>query len=214
MTRFSILFGLAIVTAAAAPSSAQTCQGYTPFSVGTFRGNGDLTLGDHVTGYGASLAFGQSIPGLFGDVAVAGSKFDGVDQTAKGFGLAGGVSVPVKTMPGLEFCPVADFAHTSGPNLPQLDESSNVFSIGGALGRTLAATPTLNIVPFADLRLVHSRVSVNGNGASDNSGVLGLGAGFVFSKTMTLRPVVLIPIAETGASSAFAISLGFNFGGK
>jgi len=214
MKRLSLIAGLAIAAAVTAPAHAQSCQGYTPFSVGKLRGNGDLSMADHATAYGASLAFGQVKPGLFGGVAIDGTKFDGVDQTAKSFTFAGGLSVPVASMKGLEFCPVADFTHSSGPNVPQFDESANAFSIGGAFGRAIASTPTLDIVPFADLRLVHTSVSVNNVSASDNSGMLGLGAGIVFSKTMTLRPAVFIPIDETGASSVFAISLGFSFGGR
>src|SRR4051812_19779132 len=164
MNRLSIVLALAV--AAAAPAATQTCQGYTPFAAGPMRGNGDLTLGDHATGYGASLAFGQATPGLFGGVSVAGTKFDGVDQTAKSFALNGGVSVPVKSIAGLEFCPVADFAHTSGPNVGQFKASSNDFSIGGGIGRSIVGTPSLNVVPFADLRLVHTSVTVNDASAS------------------------------------------------
>lgn len=209
MNRFSLFASAALVALSSAAAHAQTCQGYTPFSVAPLRVTGDLTFGDHATSYGASFGAGQSQPGLFGGVSVAGTKLDGVDESAKSFGFFGGLSVPVKSIPGLEFCPVADFTHINYPG----DFSGNNFTIGGALGRTLVASPTVNVVPFADLRLLHASISASGGGsASDNSGQLGLGAGIVFSKTVTLRPVVVIPIAQDGASTLFAVSIGWNFG--
>jgi hypothetical protein len=212
MKRLSIIAVL-VVAAASTPAAAQSCQGYTPFAVAPLRVTGDLVFGDNTTQYGASFAGGQAQPGLFGGVSVAGLKADNVDETAKSLGVFGGFSVAVSpTYPGLEFCPVASFDHTWFPDVAGTSVSANTVTLGGAIGRSLAASPTLNIVPFVDLRWVHASVSAGDADGSDSAGQLGLGAGFVFSKTFTVRPVLLVPIAQDGASTAFGISVGFNFG--
>jgi hypothetical protein len=206
MRRLTILAGLALGLSVSAAAGAQTCQGFTPFSVAPLRVTGDLVFGDNTTSYGASFAGGKAQPGLFGGVSISGTKFEGVDESAKDLGLFGGLSVPVKTMPGVEFCPVASFDHIWFPG----DASGNDFSIGGAVGKNIVTSPTMNVVPFGDLRLIHASVE----SASDNYGALTLGAGIVFSKTLSVRPVIIIPIAQDGASTAFGVSLGWNFGGK
>lgn len=208
---------LATAVVGVAPAQAQTCIGYTPFSVGTLRLGGDLTFADHATEFGATGAFGSAVPGLFGSVSVAGIRYDG-DASATLLDFSGGYSVPAKSLPSLEFCPVASFSHQFGPNEGGVNTSANNFSFGAALGRSLVATPTMNIVPFADLRFVHTSVSVDsdlGNfDGSDNYGSLGLGAGLVFNRTVTLRPAVVIPIALENGSTIFQISLAFNIGGR
>lgn len=210
---------LATAVVGVAPAQAQTCIGYTPFSVGTLRLGGDLTFADHATQFGATGAFGSAVPGLFGSVSLAGVRYDGAgDPSATLLEFGGGYSVPAKSLPSLEFCPVASFSHQFGPDQGGVNTSANNFTMGAALGRSLVASPTLNIVPFADLRFVHTSVSVDsdvGNfDASDNYGSLGLGAGLVFNRTVTLRPAVVIPIALDNGSTVFQISLAFNLGGK
>ena len=51
---------LATAVVGVAPAQAQTCIGYTPFSVGTLRLGGDLTFADHATEFGATGAFGSA----------------------------------------------------------------------------------------------------------------------------------------------------------
>jgi hypothetical protein len=212
MNRFTILTAL-VLAGASTPAAAQSCQGYTPFSVAPMRVTGDLIFGDNVTQYGATFAGGQAKPGLFGGVSVAGLKADHADQTAKSLGVFGGFSVPVSpTYPGLEFCPVASFDHTWYPDVAGASVSGNQVTLGGALGRPFVMSPTLNLVPYVDLRWVHASVSIGDINSSDSFGQLGIGAGFVFSKKVTVNPVLLVPIAEQSASTAFGISLGFNFG--
>src|SRR5262249_17839630 len=146
-------------------------------------------FGDHsTTVYGATLAGGQAKAGLFGGLAVAGWKTDGIDETTKSLGAFGGLSVPLTTtMPDLEFCPVASFDHAWYPGGGGVDVSGNNFTIGGAFGRTFVASPTMDIVPFGDLRLVRVSISAAGSSASDKSGQLALGAGFIFSKRVSVR---------------------------
>ena len=108
---------LATAVVGVAPAQAQTCIGYTPFSVGTLRLGGDLTFADHATQFGATGAFGSAVPGLFGSVSLAGVRYDGAgDPSATLLEFGGGYSVPAKSLPSLEFCPVASFSHQFGPD--------------------------------------------------------------------------------------------------
>jgi len=206
---------IAAAVVGVAPAQAQTCVGYPSFSAGTVRLGGDVAFQDHATQFGATGALGSTTSPLFGTLSLAGIRYDG-DASATLLDVGVGYSVPAKTMPSLEFCPVANFSHQFGPSRGEFDTSANNFSIGAALGRSLVASPTMNVVPFADLRFVHTSVNVESDFGnvdfSDNYGSLSLGAGIVFNKTTTLRPVVIIPIALDGGSSVFQISLAFNLG--
>jgi len=203
----------AMSTAVASTAAAQTCLGYAPFANGPLRVAGDLALADGGNTFGASVAFGSRAPGLFAGGSFSGTRFDGTDQTAKNLGLSGGFSIPLVSLPGTELCPVADYVHSWGPGD---NISGNSIALGGSLGHSFLASPTLTLVPFVDLRWIHQSVSIDtpvgDGGDSDNFGSLTLGSGIMFSKTVTLRPAVAIPIARRGASSVFLLSLGFSLG--
>ena len=86
------------------------------------------------------------------------------------------------------------------------------------MGAAVVATPTLDVVPFADLRWLYSHGTSEYNGdrssGSGHASVLTMGAGFVFSKKITVRPGIEIPTSYAVGVSAFAISLGYSLGGK
>jgi hypothetical protein len=200
--------------AAAAPLGAQSCVGYAPFANGTLRLAGDLALADNATTFGASAVFGAAQPGLFGGGSISGTRFDHIDDTQKTLGLSGGFSIPLVSMRGTELCPLADYAHSWGPGD---NFSGNSIALGGAIGHPFAASPTVMLVPFADLRWVHASgtiadTPVGDIKTSDNFGSLTLGSGIMFTSTVTLRPAVAIPIARDGASSVFLVSIAFNLG--
>lgn len=207
---------VALFVTATAAAGAQTCVGYAPFANGPARVSGDLAIADHATTYGASAVFGTTQPGLFAGGSLSGTRFSGTNETGKNLGLSGGFSLPLVSLPGTELCPVADFVHTWGPDVGGVDVTSNSIALGGAIGHSFAASPTLSLVPFADLRWIHASVKIKsdvGSGSgSDDFGSLTLGTGIMFTKTVTLRPAVAIPIAEDNASSVFLISLAFNLG--
>jgi hypothetical protein len=209
------LAAAALLTTAIA-ASAQTCVGFPPFANGPVRASGDLSIANHATTYGASAVFGTTEPGLFGGGSISGTRFDGTNKTGKSLGLSGGFSIPLVSLPGTELCPVADFVHSWGPDIGGFDPSSNTIALGGAIGHAVVASPTVTLVPFADLRWIHAsahlRTGLGTTSASDNFGSLTLGSGIMFTKTVTLRPANVIPISEGGGSSVFLISLAFNLG--
>ncbi|HEY4303845.1 MAG TPA: hypothetical protein VGM82_05230 [Gemmatimonadaceae bacterium] len=210
----AVALGLSV--AATSMLAAQTCVGYAPFANAPVRVAGDFAIADHATTYGASVVGGDEQPGLFGGASLSGTRFDGTNSTGKNLGLSGGFSLPLVTLPGTEICPVIDYTHAWGPNSGGFDVSSNAVSIGGAIGHQFPATPTLMLVPFADVRWLHASTKVSSGGASstgsDNLGVLTLGSGIMFSKTVTLRPALEIPFNDNNSSTVFLISIGFGFG--
>ena len=212
----ALALATAVSAAAATTASAQTCLGFAPFANGPARVSGDLSIADHATAYGAGVVFGSQQPGLFGGGSISGTRFSGTNETGKNLGLSGGFSIPLASLPGTELCPVADFVHTWGPNEGAFHTSSNTIALGGSIGHAFPANPTLMLVPFADLRWVHVNAHVEtpvGNGSgSDSFGTLTLGSGIMFSKTVTLRPALAIPIAEDNASTVFLVSIGFSLG--
>src|SRR3954463_13135931 len=180
------VLAVALSIGVGAEAGAQTCVGYAPFANGPTRASGDVSFADHATSYGAGVVFGASQPSLFGGASISGTRFDGTNETAKNLGLSGGFSIPLISLPGTELCPVADFVHSWGPDVGGFSVSSNSISLGGAIGHPFAASPTVTLVPFADLRWIHFSGKVKSDlgdaTGSDNFGSLTLGAGIMFTK--------------------------------
>ena len=227
----AVAFAAGLSMAGAGAAGAQTCLGYAPFANGPARVNGDLILGDrildaHGNTYGAGIAFGGAQPPVFGGATISGTRIDGLDGTARNLGVSGGFRIPLVSQPGTELCPIGEFVHTWGPDFTVMTASgipvgvghslSNAVSLGGAMGHPFVANPSVTLVPFADVRWVHFSARgwspIDTDTASDSYGSLTLGTGIMFSKTVTLRPAVAIPIAANDASSVFLISIGFSLG--
>lgn len=200
MNRLSFLTGFALVACAGGIAHAQACDGHTPFSVAPMRAAGDLTVLDRAEVYNASFAIGQSSPGLFGGATMAGARSDEFG-TKRSYGLFTGYSVPVKALGATEICPVVDL-HSGWSALNGMSDDP-VLSLGAAVGHTIVASPTLDVVPFGDLRY-HSA----------NRGTLALGAGMIFSKTLTVRPSIMLPLANESMTGAFGLTFGYNFGAR
>ena len=73
-----------------------------------------------------------------------------------------------------------------------------------------------DFVPFAAASYVLARATATIGGTSDSDSQdyteIDIGAGFVFNRTLTIRPSVAIPVGIDGAKSAFQLAFAFNFG--
>jgi len=124
---------------------------------------------------------------------------------------------PAKTV---QFCPRAGLQYASGPDIDTgtgtLTTSAHAVSFGGALGGTVAMAPTFDFVPFVAASYVVERATAKLGGVSDSESEdyteVDVGAGFVINKTLTLQPMVAIPVGLDGAKSAFQLAFTFNFG--
>jgi hypothetical protein len=208
---------VAALVVGSSESHAQLCLGAASFSAGPMRLGAAVNVGDQVKGYGAEFAVGQS-KGAFGSVGVTSISYDGVSGNSTSFDVSAGYSVDTDSKGKAQFCPVAQFAHEKLPDFDEFESSANSFGLGGALGGILSSSPSFDFVPFVSGMFVRSTVSASGGGfdasASENYGVLSMGAGFVMNHTVTLRPTASFPVGLEGAKPSFGLSLGFNFGSR
>jgi hypothetical protein len=91
-----------------------------------------------------------------------------------------------------------------------------MFGLGATVGATTALTPTADFVPFASAHYVTVRAkqSVGNSSAtfSDDYLALGVGAGFVLNRTVTIQPAVTVPLGLEGGNALFTIAFALNFG--
>lgn len=223
--RSLLIAGLLLL--AAAPIEAQICLGTPSFSAGPVRLGVGAEFGDDVSAFGGEIAAGQPA-GAFGALRVSRLTldFEGDSESASMVGVNVGYSIALNPANTLSLCPIAAFNYLSGPSFEaegvSVDISSRAFGGGAAIGGSIVASPTMSLVPFASFAYFSETATVEASDGidsieedvSDTYGVASLGAGFVFNKTITIRPSVAIPVGVEDGKASFAIALGFNFGAQ
>lgn len=215
----SLLVALGVVALSAARLSAQACLGTAGFSSGPYRIGAGLSSADGVKSYGASMAMGAKA-GPFAAGTLARVEYDGVDGSGTAVGINAGYAMDLNPTRTAQFCPLASFVYQSGPDFDlgnvKGSTSSRALGLGGAFGGTVPMTPALDFVPFAAASYVLARATATIGGTSDSNSrdytEIDVGAGFVFNRTLTIRPSVAIPVGIDGAKSAFQLAFAFNFG--
>ena len=144
----------------------------------------------------------------------------------KFLGFGTGYVIPIADRARVALCPLAEIVFTSGPDVPQTVVSGRNAKFGVAMGGVAATSPSVrlipglgagfDLVPYASLQFANARSRRSQFGfdfdSESNFWEVGIGAGLVFGKVVTLRPSVVIPFGVSGAKAVFAIGLGFSFG--
>ena len=211
---------LAITTAA----NAQICLGTASFREGPVRLGLNFEFPENAKTYGAEIAFGAQ-SGLFASANVGRIDDDELDESATTFGGLAGFGVDVS--PGgtaartLEICPFAGVNFLSGPDfddplLGSIETSGRSFGGGIGIGGILSSNATMSFIPSLSVSYVNEEVTLddgtNELELSDDYGLFVLTAGFVFNRTLTIRPGISFPVGVEDADPVFGISLSFNFG--
>ena len=226
MRRFARVVALiAILGLLSTPLAAQRCLGYAPFSAGNLRVGLNFTFPDQAKSYALEAAAGGDVglygAGQFGQIAI--NAGGGV---IKILGFGAGYVIPIADGARVALCPVAEIVFTSGPDVSQLVTSGRNATFGVAMGGVAASSPSLrlipglgagfDLVPFTSLHFTNalSRRSQAGPDVDTDTNFwdVGIGAGLVFGKVITLRPSLVIPFGVSGAKTVLAIGLGFSFG--
>jgi len=226
--RFSTsLVALALV-GAASTAGAQACLGTPSFTAGPVRLDGSFATSDGQTSIGGGVSAGIE-RGAFGSIAI--NRYSGDDDAGTdavtGFGLQAGYELSLKSakttkVSSWSVCPVASFAQAK-QSVSVLDDdfdfTARTFTAGVAAGTAIAASPKVDIAPFASLSLMRISMSADGPGVfedifsdSETGLALDLGAGFIISRIFTVRPAISIPIGFDGADAQFGVSFHMNFG--
>lgn len=215
----TFLAALGFLALTATEVTAQTCNGLAPFSAGPVRLGAGLSSSEGVKGYGVNMAAGaKSGPYASGNVTRV--EYSDLDGNGTLFGLGAGYAIDVNPTKTVQFCPRAGVEFQSGPDIDTgtgtITTSAHAVSFGGALGGTVPMAPTFDFVPFIAASYVVSRATAKMGGVSESDSQdyteVDVGAGFVINKTLTLQPMVAIPVGLDGAKSAFQLAFTFNFG--
>jgi hypothetical protein len=217
--RRSLVVSLALLAMVNAPAVAQTCQGLASFTSGKMQvaGNGQFTEG--MNRFGAGFSYGLPA-GVFGGAQLSTSSFDAVDGSSIGVGANLGYQLAMGKSADIHVCPVASFELGMGPDddANSIDRSSKQANIGLSIGKTMGATPRMQIVPAAGLGLAYISLSEDdGTGsidASETYGLARLGVGFIFNQQIAVRPSVDIPLGLEGSDPTFGLTVAYSFGSR
>lgn len=223
----SLIIAFGVLALSATSIEAQTCFGNAPFSAGPVRIDAGLSTSEGTKSYGVDLAVGAK-SGPFASGGVSRTRYSdldgsGRDGSSTSFGISAGYAIDLNAGKTMQFCPYADFDHTSGPDIDfgqyMIATSADAVGYGGSFGGAVRVGPTLDLVPFAGATylVVRERDALNGldtdtHHESYRYGLIGVGAGFVIDKVLTLQPQVSIPVGVEGAKSSFQLAVSYNFG--
>lgn len=201
------LVGLAAVVLTAADLSAQMCNGTAPFSVGKMRAGVGLTFPSDAMSIDGEFAVGSK-SGLYGGVTASLVSMDNVDDNATIFGLNGGKEMVMGAKKNIAWCPqlLASFGSYPG------DVSTMDIGGGVSFGTKMDASTSFELIPFGGGFLVRNSVDVGSASASETNLYINLGAGFIFSKKWSVRPMIMIPITADNADATFGVMGSVNFG--
>lgn len=218
MSSRSILMGAGVAALFPLLAGAQTCVGAASFATTPYRVGAGYASTNNAKTYGVDFADGASL-GWYGSAGLSRVEYTDIDNTGTAVSFGGGYAMPLESSPSEQFCPQVAYAYQSGPDIDTgfgtVSTSIRAFSFGGAFGNSMPMSPTLDFIPFGSFDYVIANEAVSGAGStSQDYGQLGLGAGFVIDKTLTLQPMVLIPVGLPGGKSTVQLALAYSFGGN
>jgi hypothetical protein len=203
-----------VIVALVAPLShaaAQTCQGTAAFQDGRWRVGADDQYNTDFNDVRGTIAYG--IPrSFYGSVGVdemhssAGPTGDllpsGGGANLLGFGASLGYQLHLSDTP-FQVCPAVmlHFGSNSGTNVTE-------FGFGGSLGYRVGISDWFSLVPAAGVSWISTNTSNGGGSQSGNQVFMTLG--FVFNKTFTINPGVVVP-SQNGAKTIYTIGVSINW---
>jgi len=209
-----VVFGFA--PCLAVPAIGQICAGSTSFAGGPLRVSGSAAVTTHAHGFGVGLTLGG--PVTFFGVSLGTTHFDALNGSSFDVAAGGGYELPVDQRGRVQLCPVVAVGHLSGPNnTPYGDYAETDVTASLRLGAVAMEARHVRLIPTLDLGFEHTQQTFSRLGspsitASHGFGVLTLGVGVVFGKTVTVLPEALVPIGLAGGSAAFGLGFAANFG--
>jgi hypothetical protein len=196
----------------------QVCAGTATFMGAPLQVSGSAGFTTGARGFGVGLALGGA--GMFYGVGVGTTHYDAYNGSSIDLSAGAGLEVPVGQGGGVELCPVAAVGHRSGPNnIAGSGANYSETEVGAAirLGVVTMESDRDRVIPTVGLGFDHVQqvLSATFGGstkASHTFGALSLGVGFVFNRTVTFLPEVVVPIGLDNSSPSFDLSLAVNFG--
>ena len=198
------------------PATGQICAGSTSFTGAPLRVSGNAEVTSDAHSFGVGLTLGGSA--AFLGVSLGTTHFDALHGSSFDVAAGGGYELRLAQRGGIQLCPVVTVGHTSGPNDPPYGDYSETDVIALLrLGDVAMQSRHVRLLPTVGLGFAHeyqnfSTFDVTSAAASHNFGVITLGVGAVFGKTVTFLPEALVPIGLANGSATFAFGLAANLG--
>lgn len=209
------IVGLSALILSANALSAQMCNGTAPFSVGPMRAGAGLEWGNRYSAIDGEFAYGAQ-GGWYGGVTMALIDQENTTKGATRVGLNGGLPMLVGTTKKVEMCPQLVLSRLAGSSSSTVDYSTNSFGAGASFGTKLDASKSFDLYPFGLALLHHDAFEQTNSGltteSSDTNLDITIGAGFVFNRKWTVRPMIFIPITDGNTRSSFTVMGSINFG--
>lgn len=206
----SVVPALAALSLAFVPSvaAAQTCLGNASFATNHLQLAGDMTAGDGADEFGLSFVSGSNT--AFAGLGVGFISYSG-DQRLAVRGVLG-YQVPATSSGSIQVCPVLraglGFGEDSG------DISSQIYSLGLAVGGVMLRAERIALVPSVTLAMQHERFDDFGANITDEYGTATFALGIVLNESLSIRPSFLMPIGARFDEPILGISLSLNYGGR
>jgi hypothetical protein len=218
MARFiSISLCLTLFTLPAATAFAQTCVGAASFASGSARIGAGIDFAEDGKLYTGQIAVGKA-GGPFAAGSIGLGDIDDVEENATAYALELGYGVSMSTTRPFELCPVIGIGFVNWDDSEggvSVELSSRQLSAGFSIGGVVSSTPTFAFVPAVSLIYTNEKLESEGVfefEESEDYGVIGLAAGFIFNQRITVRPNIAFPVGLDDSDPTFGIGLGINFG--
>ena len=218
----SRLAEVALLTLVSLPSlaAAQRCLGTASFASGMARVGGAVSFVEVGKIFETGVAMGRD-NGAFASARYLRMTGDESDGTMDG--VAGSVGYQIPAAGAAQFCPMVNISRLSSSvavSGSSAEVSATGYGFGGAVGFGVSSTETFDFVPSIALEYVSRRTTVALSllgsdfsfSDSQSYGVMTIAAGFVFRKTVTIYPLIHVPIGLDGAKADFGAGVAFNFG--
>ncbi len=214
LTRLYFALGLAVLFPGAV--FAQTCFGGPSLatSSGNIRAGADFI--DGVNEYGIGATFGSQ-PLFFGG-GFSFADIDNSEVSAKTLSaLIGTEFRPSTSSSDLMMCAVFSTARVFGIELLGVDLTSWNFIPALAVGYNARVSPTVSVVPAAQVSVVHARFNADAGvfgeaSESDTSVGLSFGLGFLFNERFSVGPRIAIPLSSDDGDTVFGVTASIAFG--
>lgn len=216
--KYRILAGAAGVALFASAATAQVCQGDLSFRGRSTHVGGALSLSDNATSLGGGLTFGHAA-GLYGGGSLGFANYDALNGSGLLLGGGIGYSMPLVKRSVWQLCPGATVGLDFGPSQTvggtTVKFSSQTFTLGASVGRSLPLNKDITLLPFGSAALGRTSQHANGGAAGsldfgDTYLLLGFGAGLQFSPTFVVKPALAVAAgADIIDDTVFSLSVSF-----
>lgn len=227
MTPRHVAAVVTVLAAAPAVAGAQVCTGLAPFERGPMQATATVAKMHGVINVDGGIAVGSRT--AFARLSAGRNSLQGREKSGLAINGSGGVEFPGGPRQTVRMCLLGALGITAGPRdvvvmdpagTPvRMDLSSVDWSLGVATGANRSLTrrplllPTGSIVIVSTTTRARNTYSGTVSRAHRVFGVMEAGVGVVVARTITIRPMITIPVGLPRASYGATVTVSTALGG-